>query len=241
MREAGARVLAIDAGRTLLIDRAGVPGAGRGGRRGRRRPRPPRRGEARMPERACGPASSGVGALGRHHARVWAGVAGRARSWASTTRDAARAAEVAAAARLPRLRRPRVAARGRRRRLGRRAHGRRTTPWPARRSRPGRDVLRREADDRDARGGRRPDRAAPRRAGAILQVGHIERFNPATAALLSAGPGRPLRRGAPAGLVLAAQPRRGRGAGPDGPRPRHRARASTARSPSRSRRWGCPC
>ena len=32
MREAGARVLAVDAGRTLLIDRAAVPRAGRGGR-----------------------------------------------------------------------------------------------------------------------------------------------------------------------------------------------------------------
>ena len=128
----------------------------------------------------------GVGALGRHHARVWAGVEG-ARLVGVFDTDAARAAAVAA------------------------EHGGRAFPDAAsllaevdavsvavpteshhRVARlaleAGKDVLLEkpmtatleEADDLMAL-------AAAR--GAVLQVGHIERFNPATAALLSAGKG----------------------------------------------------
>jgi predicted dehydrogenase len=128
----------------------------------------------------------GVGALGRHHARVWAGVPG-ARLVGVHDSDAARAAEVAA------------------------AHGCRAYPDVAslladtdalsiavptvahhaiarQALEAGRDVLVEkpmtatlaEADDLVAC-------AASR--GRILQVGHIERFNPATSALLTAGRG----------------------------------------------------
>ncbi len=128
----------------------------------------------------------GVGALGRHHARVWAGLDG-ARLVGVFDTDEARAAAVAA------------------------EHGGRAFPDPAsllaevdavsvavpteshhRVARlaleAAKDVLLEkpmtaslgEADDLMAL-------AAAR--GAVLQVGHIERFNPATAALLSAGKG----------------------------------------------------
>jgi predicted dehydrogenase len=128
----------------------------------------------------------GVGALGRHHARVWAGVEGARLAGVFDT-DTARAAAVAA------------------------EHGCRAFPDPGsllaevdavsvavpteshhRVARlaleAGKDVLLEkpmtatleEADDIMAL-------AAAR--GAVLQVGHIERFNPATAALLSAGKG----------------------------------------------------
>jgi predicted dehydrogenase len=139
-----------------------------------------------MPDGVVKAGVVGVGALGRHHARVWAGVAG-ARLVGVHDADAGRAAEVAA------------------------AHGCRAYPdvsslladtdavsiavptvahhAVARQALDaGRDVLLEkpmtatlaEADDLVAC-------AAGR--GRILQVGHIERFNPATAALLSAGRG----------------------------------------------------
>ena len=128
----------------------------------------------------------GVGALGRHHARVWAGMQG-ARLVGVVDADPARAAAVAA------------------------EHGGRAFPdaaallaevdavsvaVPTESHHPvarmaldgGKDVLLEkpmsatlgEADDLMAL-------AAAR--GAVLQVGHIERFNPATAPLLSAGKG----------------------------------------------------
>jgi predicted dehydrogenase len=128
----------------------------------------------------------GVGALGRHHARVWAGASGATLVGVHDS-DAGRAAEVAA------------------------QHGCRAYPDLAslladtdavsvavptvlhhavakQALEAGRDVLVEkpitatlaEADDLVAC-------AASR--GRILQVGHIERFNPATAALLSAGRG----------------------------------------------------
>jgi predicted dehydrogenase len=128
----------------------------------------------------------GVGALGRHHARVWAGLAG-AHLVGVFDADSARAAEVAAqhgcracadvetllgevdavSVAVPTVDHHAVA----RRALER-----------------GRDVLLEkpmtatlaEADDLLAL-------AAERRA--VLQVGHIERFNPATEALLAAGKG----------------------------------------------------
>ncbi len=139
-----------------------------------------------MPESVVRAGVVGVGALGRHHARVWAGVPG-ARLVGVHDSDAARAAEVAA------------------------AHGCRAYPdlgslladtdalsiavptvehhAVARQAlEAGRDVLVEkpmtatlaEADDLVAC-------AASR--GRILQVGHIERFNPATAALLTVGRG----------------------------------------------------
>jgi predicted dehydrogenase len=128
----------------------------------------------------------GVGALGRHHARVWAGLRD-ARLVGVHDKDAARASEVAA------------------------AHGCRAYPDPesllaevdavsiavptaahhmlSRRSlEAGRHVLVEkpitasldEADDLVGLAGSR---------GLVLQVGHIERFNPATEALLTAGKG----------------------------------------------------
>jgi predicted dehydrogenase len=128
----------------------------------------------------------GVGALGRHHARVWAGLAG-ARLVGVFDSDAARAAEVAAAhgcrpyadeaslladAEAVSVAVPTVDHHA----VARRALER------------GRDVLLEkpmastleEADDLTAL-------AAAR--GAVLQVGHIERFNPATETLLAAGKG----------------------------------------------------
>jgi len=128
----------------------------------------------------------GVGALGRHHARVWAGVAG-ARLVGVQDVDAARAAEIAA------------------------AHGCRAFPDAASllaetdavsiavptvahhevarmALERGRDVLLEkpltatlaQADDLVALAARR---------GLVLQAGHVERFNPATAVLLEAGRG----------------------------------------------------
>lgn len=128
----------------------------------------------------------GVGALGRHHARVWAGLDG-ARLVGVFDTDSARAGEVAA------------------------ANGSRAYPDEAslladtdavsvavptvdhhavarRALERGKDVLLEkpmastlaEADDLAALAARR---------GAVLQVGHIERFNPATEALLAAGKG----------------------------------------------------
>jgi predicted dehydrogenase len=139
-----------------------------------------------MPESVVRAGVVGVGALGRHHARVWAGVPG-ARLVGVHDSDAARAAEVAA------------------------AHGCRayldlgslladtdalSVAVPtvehhavARQAlEAGRDVLVEkpmtatlaEADDLVTC-------AASR--GRILQVGHIERFNPATTALLTVGRG----------------------------------------------------
>jgi predicted dehydrogenase len=128
----------------------------------------------------------GVGALGRHHARVWAGLDG-ARLVGVFDTDAARAAEVAA------------------------QHGCRAYPdaeslvaevdalsvaVPTESHHAvgrlclesGRDVLLEKP--MAATLGEADDLAAVAAArGAVLQVGHIERFNPATAALLTAGRG----------------------------------------------------
>jgi predicted dehydrogenase len=139
-----------------------------------------------MPETVVRAGVVGVGALGRHHARVWAGVAG-ARLVGVHDSDAARAAEVAAAqgcraypdlgslladtdalsVAVPTVEHHAVARRA---------------------LEAGCDVLVEkpmtatlaEADDLVA---------CAARHGRILQVGHIERFNPATAALLTVGRG----------------------------------------------------
>jgi len=139
-----------------------------------------------MPEGTLRAGVIGVGALGRHHARVWSQVAG-ARLVGVHDADAARAAEVAA------------------------QHGCRAYPELAsllaeidvvsvavptslhhavakQALEAGRDVLVEkpitaslaEADDLVA---------CAKSRGRVLQVGHIERFNPATAALLQAGRG----------------------------------------------------
>ena len=74
------------------------------------------------------------------------------------------------------------------------------------------------------------DLIAPRASGACsCRSGHIERFNPAVDVLRDAVRAAALHRGAPAGRVLAAQPRHRRRARPDDPRPRHRAVRWTAR------------
>jgi predicted dehydrogenase len=139
-----------------------------------------------MPETVVRAGVVGVGALGRHHARVWAGVAG-ARLVGVHDSDAARAAEVAAAqgcraypdlgslladtdalsVAVPTVEHHAVARRA---------------------LEAGCDVLVEkpmtatlaEADDLVA---------CAASHGRILQVGHIERFNPATAALLTVGRG----------------------------------------------------
>jgi predicted dehydrogenase len=128
----------------------------------------------------------GVGALGRHHARVWAGLPGVRLVGVQDT-DAARAAEVAGEhggrafsdldALLAEVDAVSVAVPT----IDHHAVARRAIER-------GRDVLLEkpmtatlaEADDLTALAAQR---------GAVLQVGHIERFNPATAALLSAGKG----------------------------------------------------
>lgn len=128
----------------------------------------------------------GVGALGRHHARVWAATPGATLAGVYDI-DTARAAEIAAqhgcrafsdlGSLLAETDAVSVA-------VPTVAHHETTV----RAFEAGRDVLVEkpiaatlaEADDLVAR-------AAGR--GAILQVGHIERFNPATAALLRAGRG----------------------------------------------------
>ena len=83
--------------------------------------------------------------------------------------------------------------------------------------------------------------AAARRARVVLQVGQVERFNPA---LLAARPhvrGAQVRRGAPAGRVPAALARRGRRLRPDDPRPRRGAATwwASRRCRSRPSAWRC--
>jgi predicted dehydrogenase len=139
-----------------------------------------------MVERALRAGVIGVGALGRHHARVWAGLPG-ARLVGVFDADAAQGAEVAGQHGCPAYRDEEalladveavsVAVPT----VGHHAVARRALER-------GKDVLLEkpmtatleEADDLMAL-------AAAR--GAVLQVGHIERFNPATEALLSAGRG----------------------------------------------------
>ena len=238
MREAGARVLAIDAGRTLADRPGGLPRARRTSTAwrswgsGRRKPARP------MPEGTLRAGVIGVGALGRHHARVWSQVPERRLAGVHDA-DAARAAEVAAqhgcraypdlASLLAERRRglgggPHVAP-PRRRQAGARGRPRRA---------------RREADHGDARRGRRPRRVRgePRARAA----GRAHRaLQPRDRRAAPGRPRRALRRGAPAGLLLPAQPRRGRRARPHGPRPRHRPRARRHASRSRSRPWASPC
>ena len=112
-----------------------LPGAGRFAAGGRLGPRPRGGGgTCRMPD-VVRAGVIGVGALGRHHARVWAATPGAALAGVYDT-DAGRAAAVAAEYGCPAC--PDVADAARRHggRLGRGAHRVRTTPWPARRSRP---------------------------------------------------------------------------------------------------------
>ena len=139
-----------------------------------------------MPEGTVRVGVIGVGALGRHHARVWAQVPG-ARLVGVFDADAGRAAEVAGrhgcraygeeealladvdavSVAVPTIEHHAVA----RRALERRRDVLLEKPMT---------VTLEEADDLMA--------VAVAR-GAVLQVGHIERFNPATEALLSAGKG----------------------------------------------------
>jgi predicted dehydrogenase len=139
-----------------------------------------------MPERRLRAGVVGVGALGRHHARVWAGIAG-AELVGVHDSDAARADEVAglhgcrAYAELASLLADTEAVSVAVPTVLHHAVTRQALE-------AGRDVLVEkpisatlaEADDLVLC-------AASR--GRILQVGHIERFNPATAALLEAGRG----------------------------------------------------
>ena len=85
------------------------------------------------------------------------------------------------------------------------------------------DVLVEKPIAPDLASARRLIEAAPS-AGRILQVGHLERFNPAVAAL-HGDPAAAVLRSPPPERVHAAQPGCGRGAGPDDSRPRHRALA----------------
>ena len=65
---------------------------------------------------------------------------------------------------------------------------------------------------------------AAERNGRILQVGHLERFNPAVIALEQAGDAAAVFRNPPDERLHAAQPRCGCGARSDDPRSRYRAR-----------------
>ena len=163
------------------------------------------------------------GRAGRHHARVWPSAGGRLIGVRDIERRARRRwSRLTAAASSPTRRpcSPRRASRSRCRRWT-------TTRSPAGpRAGPGRAA--READHRDPGGGRRPP-GARRGARRVLQVGHIERFNPATMPC-SGREGRPVRRGAPPGLLLAPQPGRGGGARPHDPRPGYRPRARRLRA-----------
>ncbi len=67
------------------------------------------------------------------------------------------------------------------------------------------------------------------RHGAVLAVGHSERFNPAVAAALPHVDGARLRRGAPPQRLPRAQPRHRRRVRPDDPRPRRAARGDRHR------------
>ncbi len=230
MREAGARVLALDAGRTLLIDRPqflaqaeassvavwglSPPSAGE----------PPRRqGERAMAEspgargcdrcRSAGPSSrAGVGGHRRSDARR------RAATSTPHVRRRWQRATAAVSSRTPRrCSRPSTPSRSRCRQST-------TTPWPAWRSSAGGTSWSRSRSPR--RSSRRTSSSrSPAARQAVLQTGHIERFNPATAVLLEAGQGRALRRGPPSRLLLRAQPGRRRRPRPHDPRPRHRADA----------------
>ena len=171
-----------------------------------------------MPE-ALRAGVAGVGALGRHHARVWAATPGRVARGRLRHGPGPRRGG-GGRVRLPGLRQPGGA---RRRRAG--AFGRRSDRGAPRRGATGDPGgLRRaarEADDHDARRGRRPHHARGRPLGDPAGGAH-RALQPRDRPPARRGQGRAFRRGAPARLVLAAQPRRRRGARPDGPRPRHR-------------------
>ena len=161
----------------------------------------------------------GVGALGRHHARVWASVPG-ARLVGVFDTEPARAAEVAAQQGCRAYGDVDVLARRRAGRLGRRPDRRPPRGGPPRpRAGPGRPA--READDRDPRGGRRPP-GARRGARGGAAGGPHRALQPRDRGPALGGEGSPVRGSPPAGLLLAAQPRRGRGPRPHDPRPRHR-------------------
>jgi hypothetical protein len=169
MREAEARVLAVDAFRTLILDRAAflaradeLKVRSTASRRATRMP-PPRVGVV------------GVGSLGQHHARVYAAlesVGSRACS-TSTRRARTRWRPATAAART---------------RAWRRCSRRRTRcRWPCPPSTTIASRRRRSTGDgtcssrsRSPPRSRRRDEliALARRRGVTLQAGHIERFNP---------------------------------------------------------------
>jgi len=220
MEDAGARVLALDAGRTLLIEkmeflsRADSAGVAVWACRSRRR-----RGRTAMsdPVRV---GVIGVGALGRHHARVWAEAAGavlegvydaeasRATEWRVVTdaeplRTSDRSWMRSTRFRSP-FRRPTIA----------RSPVSRSNP-AGRAGREARHTTLEEADELIAL-------ASARRM--ILQVGHIERSTRRPRRCSRPGR-RPLRGGSPARLLLGSKPGHRRRSGPDDPRPRHRARA----------------
>ena len=164
----------------------------------------------------------GVGHLGRHHARILAGLDG-VELTAVVDADPARADEVATA--FQHLELPRTVAarrqdrRGRRRRADRGA--RRGGAAAAAERHPHAD---RKADRVD--GSKRPTRCwrRPRASGAMLAVGHSERFNPAVIAAMPLDHDAGLRRSPSARHELRAEPRHRRRVRSDDSRPRRAAR-----------------
>ena len=213
----GRRVLAVDAGQTLLIDKAALPGRGRRGRASRSGASS---GRAEPVTTRVGVV--GVGALGQHHARVYAalprrdargrlrrGAGARARGRGSAT--AARSSRTCAtwwtrsdavSVAVPTVDHHRVVARAARRGQGR---------------------ARREADRGHARRGRRPDRALAARArGASCRWATS---SASTRRSTCCGPTLEQPRFIEVhrlGSFSPAQPRHRRRAGPHDPRPRHR-------------------
>ena len=169
------------------------PGPREGAARGRRRPRRCRRTDRarerlRPPRRPPRVAVVGVGGFGRHHARIYGelAAAGEAALVGLVDLDPGEGArarrEVQRPARPPR----RGPAGARRRRHDRRADD------PPRRAPPSRcSSAASTASSRSPSPHRAPRRAscvdAARRGGAVLQVGHVERFNPVMTAVEKLG------------------------------------------------------
>ena len=174
----------------------------------------------------------GVGHLGRHHARVLSALpevtlAGVVDPTPSRARGGGGRVRAPGAGRATTCRRRRRGLCGGSHRGACRG---RASAAGGRRPRPGR-----EADDRSLA---EADRllAAAAQSGALLAVGHIERFNPAVQAAAPAHPRAAVHRGPSARHVPRAQPRHRRGLRPDDPRPRPVLELVGERGRPRSRR-----
>ena len=182
----------------------------------------------------------GVGALGRHHARVWAGHRG-ARLVGVYDSDARSRGRGRRAARLPGVSRRRLAARRRR------TPSRSRCPTVAHHAvaraalERGRDVLVEKPITATLARGRRPGgagrRARARAAGRATSSASTRR-RPCCSRPAAGARFVEVHR---LGSFSAAQPGRRRGARPHDPRPRHRAGARRLASRCRSTPSACPC